>query len=68
MNENINSMSLETKCVHQGEIKNLYGSPHTPIFNTTTFGFRSTADILDIVEGRKSGPLCSSGRSPNCAF
>jgi cystathionine gamma-synthase len=52
-------MSLETKCVHQGEIKTLFGSPHTPIFNTTTFGFKSTADILDIVEGRKAGPLYS---------
>lgn len=52
-------MSLETNCVHKGEIKNLFGSPHTPIFNTTTFGFKSTADILDIVEGRKSGPLYS---------
>lgn len=57
MSENINSLSLETNCIHKGEIKNLFGSPHTPIFNTTTFGFKSTADILDIVEGRKSGPL-----------
>jgi cystathionine gamma-synthase len=53
------SMSLETNCIHKGEIHSLFGTPHTPIFNTTTFGFKSTADILDIVEGRKSGPLYS---------
>lgn len=53
------NMSLETKCIHLGEGKDAYGSPHTPIYNTTTFGFRSTADILDIVEGRKAGPLYS---------
>lgn len=51
--------SLETRCVHLGEGKDAFGSPHTPIYNTTTFGFSTTADILDIVEGRKSGPLYS---------
>jgi len=28
-----------------------------PIYNTTTFGFRSTADLLDVVEGRRPGNL-----------
>ena len=54
-----NQMSLETRCVHLGEGKDAYGSPHTPMYNTTTFGFKTTADILDIVEGRKAGPLYS---------
>lgn len=53
------NLGLETICIHKGEIHSLFGTPHTPIFNTTTFGFKSTADILDIVEGRKSGPLYS---------
>lgn len=53
------NISLETRCIHQGEGKDAFGSPHTPIYNTTTFGFKSTSDILDIVEGRKSGPLYS---------
>jgi cystathionine gamma-synthase len=52
-------LSLETRCVHLGEVKDAFGSPHTPIYNTTTFGFKTTADILDVVEGRKSGPLYS---------
>jgi cystathionine gamma-synthase len=28
-----------------------------PIYNTTTFGFPSTADLLDVVDGRKAGSL-----------
>lgn len=56
MKENLN---LETNCIHKGEIHDLFGTPHTPIFNTTTFGFKTTSDILDIVEGRKAGPLYS---------
>ncbi|MBF8260248.1 MAG: cystathionine gamma-synthase [Actinobacteria bacterium] len=48
---------LSTRCVHAGEVRDAQGSPHTPIYNTTTFGFRSTADLLDVVEGRREGNL-----------
>lgn len=48
---------LSTRCVHAGEIQDVQGSPHTPIYATTTFKFRSTADLLDVVEGRKVGNL-----------
>ena len=48
---------LSTRCVHAGEAKDAEGSPHTPIYNTTTFGFTSTADLLDVVEGRRPGNL-----------
>jgi cystathionine beta-lyase/cystathionine gamma-synthase len=48
---------LSTRCVHAGERRDAEGSPHTPIYNTTTFGFRSTADLLDVVEGRRPGNL-----------
>lgn len=48
---------LSTQCVHAGEGGDAEGSPHTPIYNTTTFGFNSTADLLDVVEGRKEGNL-----------
>lgn len=49
--------ALATACVHAGEITDPHGSPHTPIYTTTTFKFPSTAAILDVVEGRKSGAL-----------
>lgn len=48
---------LSTRCVHTGEIDDPHGSPHTPIYNTTTFKFASTADLLDVVDGRKPGSL-----------
>src|SRR3990170_117621 len=52
-----NVHDLSTRCVHAGEARDAEGSPHTPIYNTTTFGFRSTADLLDVVEGRRPGNL-----------
>ena len=38
-------------------IADAHGSPHTPIYNTTTFKFPSTTDLLDVVDGRKPGSL-----------
>ena len=51
------SAGLSTRCVHAGEIDDAHGSPHTPIYNTTTFKFPSTADLLDVVDGKKPGSL-----------
>lgn len=48
---------LSTLCVHAGELEDTHGSPHTPGYNTTTFKFRTTADVLDVVDGRKAGAL-----------
>jgi cystathionine beta-lyase/cystathionine gamma-synthase len=48
---------LATRCVHAGEAEDAHGSPHTPIYSTTTFAFPSTAAILDVVEGRTTGSL-----------
>lgn len=49
--------ALDTRCVHTGELEDPQGSPHTPIYNSTTFAFKSTADLLDVVEGRCAGNL-----------
>lgn len=51
--------ALATRCVHAGELDDAHGSPHTPVYTTTTFKFPCTADILDVVEGRKAGALYS---------
>lgn len=51
------SQGLNTRCVHAGELDDAHGSPHTPIYTTTTFKFPSTADLLDVVDGRKPGSL-----------
>jgi cystathionine beta-lyase/cystathionine gamma-synthase len=52
-----NSHGLSTRCVHAGEIDDAHGSPHTPTYTSTTFRFASTADIVEVVQGRKSAAL-----------
>lgn len=51
------SAGLSTLCVHAGELEDAHGSPHTPLYSTSTFKFASTADLLDVVDGRKAGAL-----------
>ncbi|MBF0309625.1 MAG: aminotransferase class I/II-fold pyridoxal phosphate-dependent enzyme [Magnetococcales bacterium] len=48
---------LSTRCVHAGEIEDPHGSPTTPLYSTTTFKFGSTAQLLDVLEGRVSGSI-----------
>lgn len=48
---------LSTRTIHGHSFKDAHGSPHLPVYDTTTFAFNSTADLLDVVEGRKSGSL-----------
>ena len=49
--------ALSTRAIHGHSAKDAHGSPHMPIYNTTTFAFASTADLLDVVDGRKPGSL-----------
>ena len=48
---------LSTRCVHAGELADAHGSPHTPTYTSTTFKFAATADLLDVVDGKKPGSL-----------
>ncbi len=54
---NKNTPALSTRCVHAGELADAHGSPHTPLYSSTTFKFANTADLLDVVDGRKPGSL-----------
>ena len=49
--------ALATRAIHGSTLKDAHGSPHLPIYTTTTFAFASTADLLDVVDGRKPGSL-----------
>ena len=51
------SQSLATRAIHGSSGKDAHGSPHTPIYNTATFAFSSTADLLEVVDGKKTGSL-----------
>lgn len=48
---------LSTRAIHGHSFEDAQGSPHPPIYNTTTFAFASTADVLDVVDGRRTGNL-----------
>jgi len=51
------TQGLATHCIHGHGIKDAHGSPHIPIYDTTTFTFNTTREVLDVVEGRKAGSL-----------
>lgn len=57
MNKDENQPGIGTRSVHAGEHRNTEGSPHSPIFNSTTFAFPNTRALLDVVEGKTKGPL-----------
>ncbi len=48
---------MATRAIHGSTGRDSHGSPHTPIYNTTTFAFVSTADLLDVVDGKRPGSL-----------
>lgn len=49
--------NLSTLAIHGCTQADPHGSPHIPIYNTTTFAFPSTKDLLDVVDGKKAGAL-----------
>ncbi|HZW13666.1 MAG TPA: PLP-dependent aspartate aminotransferase family protein [Noviherbaspirillum sp.] len=49
--------ALATRAIHGSSRKDAFGSPYTPIYNTTTFSFPSSSALQDVVEGRKPGSL-----------
>ena len=48
---------FSTRCVHGDPQRDPSGAPHTPIYNSSTFTFNSTADLVDVLEGRREGGL-----------
>ena len=51
------TQDLSTRSIHGHSFKDTHGSPHLPVYDTTTFAFNSTADLLDVIDGRKPGSL-----------
>lgn len=48
---------MATANIHVEAVRDALGSPHVPLYDTTTFKFDSTQDLLDVVEGRADGFL-----------
>jgi cystathionine gamma-synthase len=51
------AQNMSTLCIHGGDIIDGLGSPSEPLYDTTTFCFDSTADLVDVVTGNKEGYL-----------
>ncbi|GAB2900731.1 aminotransferase class I/II-fold pyridoxal phosphate-dependent enzyme [Uliginosibacterium flavum] len=51
------SKAFATRAIHTPACRDAHGSPHVPIYNTTTFAFDSTANLLEVVDGKKVGSL-----------
>ncbi|MGE4534521.1 trans-sulfuration enzyme family protein [Halomonas sp.] len=46
-----------TRAIHGQRQRDTFGSPHMPIYDTTTFAFPDTATLLEVTEGRRQAPL-----------
>lgn len=59
-------VSPATRCIHPQEPRDPHGALRLPLYNTTAFRHDSTADLLDVVEGRKPGCIYTRfGGNPN---
>ncbi|MGE3727044.1 MAG: PLP-dependent aspartate aminotransferase family protein [Candidatus Sericytochromatia bacterium] len=50
-------LGMATRSIHVGELEDIHGSPHTPVYTSTTFRFKDTASLLEVVDGKKPGSL-----------
>ncbi|QID17376.1 aminotransferase class I/II-fold pyridoxal phosphate-dependent enzyme [Nitrogeniibacter mangrovi] len=46
---------LATRCIHVEGHADALGSPHTPLYDTTTFRFPDTQALCEVAEGRRRG-------------
>ncbi|MGV0633972.1 PLP-dependent aspartate aminotransferase family protein [Mycolicibacillus trivialis] len=68
MSEAADTPGLSTRSVHAGDRRDPLGAIHAPIYNQSTFAFERTADLLDVIEGRRDGPLYTRyGANPTVA-
>lgn len=46
-----------TRIIHNRRHKDGFGSPYSPVYNTTTYRFADTASLEDVIDGRTPGNL-----------
>ena len=46
-----------TQIIHNRRHKDNFGSPYSPVYNTTTYRFPDTASLQEVIEGRAPGNL-----------
>lgn len=52
-----NQKAQSTRIIHNRRHQDAFGSPYSPIYNSTTYQFPDTEAQLDVIEGRKPGYL-----------
>ena len=58
-------LGAATLAIHSQQQKDAFGSPHIPLYDTTTFTYPNTASLLEVTEGRRRAPLYSRyGHNP----
>ncbi len=50
-------LKFSTRCIHMGLDNDGFGSPNTPLYDTTTFKFSSTDKMKRVIEGQDIGYL-----------
>ncbi|OZC37470.1 cystathionine gamma-synthase [Marinobacter vinifirmus] len=53
----MNHKGPATRIIHNRRHMDQFGSPYSPVYNTTTYRFENTAALLDVIEGRSEGNL-----------
>src|SRR5690554_7663115 len=46
-----------TRIIHNRRHKDSFGSPYSPVYNTTTYRFADTVSLQEVIEGRTPGYL-----------
>ncbi|WP_144822136.1 trans-sulfuration enzyme family protein [Marinobacter piscensis] len=46
-----------TRIIHNRRHEDSFGSPYSPVYNTTTYRYPNTASLEDVIEGRTQGNL-----------
>lgn len=57
MTQTGNRDNTATGIIHNRRHRDAFGSPYSPVYNTTTYRFRDTRALLDVIEGREEGYL-----------
>ncbi|KMQ76179.1 trans-sulfuration enzyme family protein [Marinobacter subterrani] len=51
------SKAQSTRIIHNRRHRDVFGSPYSPVYNTTTYRFRDSEAQLDVIEARRPGHL-----------
>src|SRR5690554_2925654 len=63
----MNHKGPATRIIHNRRHMDQFGSPYSPVYNTTTYRFENTAALLDVMKGAAKA-TCTPAGAPTRAF